>query len=282
MRLIKPSQHGLGHLLNPTDPDNDNRDWITHAWEYLLTAEDGAATEEPEWFDRPAVGRLTATNPGLHRLLSPLNEGRSYTDQLKPFNFLLIAFVHPVERPSDEPRVALIAPYSNDPATWENQPWVNRYSGREYRVTTEPSDNRERPGVVTVKNYRDVLREYATNPEHKSAPSAGKPCGRRTVGLLQRRDVRPATTTHVGKEANRLDDAAVGLLDSSDAVLAYDETERMRFAQLMVPRLRLLGVREVARRSGLSPSSVHGVLRGDAMPTASSLERYRQVIRDID
>src|SRR5713101_1984909 len=26
------SQHGLGHLLNPTDPESDHRDWIAQVW----------------------------------------------------------------------------------------------------------------------------------------------------------------------------------------------------------------------------------------------------------
>jgi hypothetical protein len=26
------SEHGLGHLLNPTDPQSDDREWIAHAW----------------------------------------------------------------------------------------------------------------------------------------------------------------------------------------------------------------------------------------------------------
>src|SRR5262249_9041870 len=27
-QLVKYSEHGLGHLLNPTDPDSEDRDWI--------------------------------------------------------------------------------------------------------------------------------------------------------------------------------------------------------------------------------------------------------------
>jgi hypothetical protein len=26
------SEHGLGHLLNPTDPESDDREWIAQAW----------------------------------------------------------------------------------------------------------------------------------------------------------------------------------------------------------------------------------------------------------
>jgi len=26
------SEHGLGHLLNPTDPESDDREWIAQVW----------------------------------------------------------------------------------------------------------------------------------------------------------------------------------------------------------------------------------------------------------
>jgi hypothetical protein len=34
--LVKWSGHGLAHLLNPTDPESTDRDWIRQAWEWLL------------------------------------------------------------------------------------------------------------------------------------------------------------------------------------------------------------------------------------------------------
>jgi hypothetical protein len=33
----KWSEHGLGHVLNPTDPDSDDRDWISALWEHELS-----------------------------------------------------------------------------------------------------------------------------------------------------------------------------------------------------------------------------------------------------
>ncbi len=31
-----PSEHGLGHFLNPTDPDCDDRDWIKEFWRNII------------------------------------------------------------------------------------------------------------------------------------------------------------------------------------------------------------------------------------------------------
>jgi hypothetical protein len=30
--LLKWSAHGLGHLLNPTDPDGEDRAWMRQVW----------------------------------------------------------------------------------------------------------------------------------------------------------------------------------------------------------------------------------------------------------
>jgi hypothetical protein len=81
--LVKPSQHA----------DGANRDWIATTWRWLLRDALGLPAHEPAWLDRPAVGRLTVSSPHLHRLLHSLNDGHGYKEQIKPFNFLLIAFV---------------------------------------------------------------------------------------------------------------------------------------------------------------------------------------------
>jgi hypothetical protein len=84
--LRKRSEHGLGHLLNPTDPDDESRDWITHAWQdktqRLLGLDTGP---ERDWLDRPALTRTTISTPRLQRAFADLNDKRPYADQVKPF-----------------------------------------------------------------------------------------------------------------------------------------------------------------------------------------------------
>jgi hypothetical protein len=47
----------------------------------------------------PAVGRVTITSPGILQPLSALNEGKKYSDQIKPFNFLLTCHISPFGYP---------------------------------------------------------------------------------------------------------------------------------------------------------------------------------------
>jgi hypothetical protein len=85
--IAKPSQHGLGHLLNPTDPESASRDWISEGWSWLMALDQGLEIEEPPWLDRPAVSQVTISTPGYWHLFDTWNEGRSVAEAVKPFGF---------------------------------------------------------------------------------------------------------------------------------------------------------------------------------------------------
>jgi hypothetical protein len=56
-------------------------------------------------------------------------------------------------------------------------------------------------------------------------------------------------------------------------------TKLLHIQQIVLPRLRQLGVREVAGRTGLSLVAVSAVLAGEAEARASSRARYHSVAR---
>lgn len=274
--LRKPSQHGLGHLLNPLDPEDEDRDWIGEIWRHILTGRN-----PPGWMDRPAVARSSVSTPTMLRLFQPLNAGKPYAEQIKPFNFLSAAFVHPTERPADDERIVLVAPYERDPTRWTQRRWINRFNARTYQITTEPSNGRVRPGTVTVKTYRDTVLDYATHPEPKSLAPDGKATDRTSVGLLHRRPVTPTIVQHIGKESNRLEEAQLGLLDDADQPLnRYGDAQLSSFRELATPILRHLGVRETARRTKLGLGSVSAALSGRSTPRPGAVARYRRVASD--
>lgn len=277
-QLLKPSEHGLGHLLNPTDPESADRSWIAHTWQYLLRLHHDPNAPPPDWADRPAVGRNSVSSPALRSLFATLNRDRPYDERIKPFNFLNVAFVPAPERPADDERMVLIAPYEPNAQRWLQQPWTNRYSGRTYRLSAEPSRGRVREGVVTPKSYATVLGEYRANPETKSLGPAGVSCAALTAGVLQRRPVRLAALTHVGKESNRLEDLQNGLIeDPTEVANDYDDFYTAVFKPLVVPLLSALGVRETGRRTGQSIGAVSAVLRGRARPRSASVAAYLEV-----
>ena len=119
--------------------------------------------------DRPAIGRVTVSSPAIIRPLARLNEGKSYPEQIKPFNFLLTchvkAFGHP--KGADAEYFHLIAPYNSNASHWLKMPWIDQYTGNSYRITTAGHSGTRR--TARVKTYGDVLREYEFHL-NRSAP----------------------------------------------------------------------------------------------------------------
>jgi hypothetical protein len=89
------SEHGLGHLLNPTDLFSDDREWISQVWEFIVAEILGIPTKKIEFENFPAVGRLAITSAGILAPIAGLNAGKKYRDQMKPFNFLLTTHIRP-------------------------------------------------------------------------------------------------------------------------------------------------------------------------------------------
>jgi hypothetical protein len=176
LQIIELSEHGLGHLLNPLDPELGDRDWFTPFWRARVT---GTPGEHAEWLERPAVSRMSASSPTVLRALEAYNTGKPYADQVKPFNFLLAAapFSHPAGYPAD--RFQLSAPY--EPV---------HIGG--------PPD----PDSVKLRGYADILARYQRHPEPKSLGPDGHVCNGDTTGLLQRRPVTAIAPTYIGKESN--------------------------------------------------------------------------------
>lgn len=64
------SEHGLGHLLNPGDPGDEDREWIRTIWQGLICEDLGLPFIWPDWLDRPAMSRITASSPQVLRPLA--------------------------------------------------------------------------------------------------------------------------------------------------------------------------------------------------------------------
>src|SRR5262249_60590664 len=99
---------------------------------------------------------------------------------------------------------------------WERMAWTDRHTGAPVRIYVErPGAERLMGGRprVAVQSYRHILESYRYHPEAKSSAPDGRPAGKQTVGLLQRRPVvalgPPAL---IGKEGNEIGAGSVGLV----------------------------------------------------------------------
>jgi hypothetical protein len=215
--VVKRSEHGLGHLLNPTDPEDDSRDWIAEAWRWIPAHDLGEDLSDPGWLDLPAVSRTQVSTPNGMKAFGALNRGRDYAQAVKPFNFLLTCYPDPTYRPDDDQPFRLVSPYERDPNRWIRLTWYEVNTGERYRITTHATGSE---GVVRVRSYREILADYRTHEESKSLGPDGLPCKRRTRGLLARRRVTmDGQPFHVGKESNSIEARMRGEVSREDDYL---------------------------------------------------------------
>ena len=89
-----------------------------------------------------------------------------------------------------------------------------------------------------MKTYGDVIEEYEFHPESKCADATGKPSGKQTLGLLQRRHVRIDSISAIGKESNSLEEVEAGLVhDEQHVYTEYSDRRRDYWSREVVPAL---------------------------------------------
>ncbi len=258
------SEHGLGHLLNPADPQSEDRDWIAQAWLLIVHRSLGLPTKPLRFAKRVAVGRRTVSSPAVTKPLKVLNSGKSYDKRIKPFNFILSCHVRKLGHPigADPERFHLIAPYETDPRKWDTMSWINQYSkdGKRYRISTStPHGSRT---MARVKSYGDVLREYEYHPEAKCADAGGAPCRKQTVGLLGRRHIAIDGFDYIGKESNKIEQVEEGGAPSeSDVYTKFYDARRDEWELKWLPLLRSTPVPRLLER-GVSRATIYAARAG--------------------
>lgn len=79
-------------------------------------------------------------------------------------------------------------------------------------------------GTAMVQSDGDVINHYRVHTEAKSLGPDGMPCGKRAIGLLQRRTVIVGEVVYIGKETNRLEEVEQGLVhDWEEVQLVFRE-----------------------------------------------------------
>jgi hypothetical protein len=276
------SEHGLGHLLNPTDPESEDREWIAQAWIDITRRAMGLSTQPLSFEHLPAIGRVTITGPTVMQPMASLNEGKQYAEQIKPFNFLsschVRAFGHPAD--ADPERFHLIAPYEPDPKQWLKQDWIDQYTGKRYRITT--AGNFGTRQTARVKTYGEILREYEFHPGSKCADATGRPSGKQTVGLLQRRHVQVDHIKYIGKESHNLEEVESGLIHSPQNVYTeYSDPRRDEWQRKIVPALRRVPLSVLEKESGLSRRMLIKARGNHVRPHRKNQEHLAAIVRKL-
>lgn len=276
------SEHGLGHLLNPTDPESDDREWIKQVWLNIVRNADHLPVQEPVWTKLPAVGRVSVSSPAVMRAFEDLNRDKPYSQQIKPFNFVIACQVGPFGHPTgaDPERFHLIAPHETDSKKWLRNKWIDQYTGHEHRITTDGHHGSR--NTARVRTYGDVLREYEFHPESKCADADGNACDRQTAGLLQRRKTRIGLIKYIGKESNSLEDVESGMVHSADSVYTeYPDQRRDEWHTNILPALRAAPLAVLIAETGMSKRALMDHRAGRSRPYARNLEVLRGVLEKL-
>jgi hypothetical protein len=279
------SQHGLGHLLNPTDLTSEDRQWIAHVWLDIVRRAMGLAGKSLVFESLPAVGRITISSPAVLKPLARLNVGKKYVDQLKPFNFLLTCHVrragHPTGREIDQKHFHLVAPYESDPSKWSTIPWIDQYTGNQHAIMT--AGNHGTRNAARVKTYNEVVREYEFHAESKCADISGNTCDKQTVGLLQRRHVQIDCIKYIGKESNSLEEVEAGIVHAEQNVYTeYPDPRRDEWLTRLLPALKVARLADLIIETGMSKRALLDLRAGRSRPHAKNLAVIRRALQKLN
>ena len=275
------SEHGLGHLLNPTDPESEDRNWISQIWLNIVKKGLSLDTKPLGFENRPAVGRISVSSPVMLKPFRGVNRGKKYRDQIKPFNFLLSCHVKPLGHPLgvDPERFHLISPYDKNPKHWLETDWIDEYSGKTYGIRTwGPSGDRN---TARVKTYGDVIEEYEFHAESKCVNAYGVPCDKQTVGLLQRRHIKIEQLKFIGKESNSLENVEFGLEHSDKSVYTeYIDPKRDEWTTKIRPALKKVPLKFLVKActGRISRRAIIDLRAGRSRPHPKNQRLLRRVL----
>jgi hypothetical protein len=216
----------------------------------------------------------------LLRWFARYNDGRDYSNQVHPFNFLTVFPArrnfapdlldgvdgnNPRKRQrrhrGDVPRP--VAPFNSNPKR-ATANCFDRLTG-----TPVPPDR--------LKTYADALADYHLHPETKFLN--GDYVDR---GPAVRRHVHVAGVRHIGKEANRWEEQFYLGLDP-EAQIEYDggpeaiEQIRARIHEATVT----LGQRRLAEAAGVSREQLRAIVKDRARPRKKTVARLLGAISDL-
>lgn len=210
--IRKYSLHGLGHILNPFN--NKVEDWQEKIWYDLLDEYYGFIKPESlrlKYAGLYAVSKIAITSPHILKRFKIMNEGKSISKQIKPFNFMLVGISNLTNPDTEEP-IKPVVPYSKNPQTVIYGSFIDYNSGKIME------------GQQYWKPMDEIFHNYKNHPESKFGGD---------IGILERRNLFAKSTMLTGKESNNLDESMVfGIQDSDYTIYLDDKTKLMKKREL--------------------------------------------------
>ena len=218
-RVVKPSQHGVGCYFKP-----DKRKWVKaddctadqkypalafDDWKHILkdhfSNEAAIRDGNHPFLNHFAMRRVRVNTPRELAVLRKLDP-----DKARPFNFCISPVL--VENPFS-PKEVLIAPFNSHPEQWPKLRYVNKDTGKLYRLHDRSRENvingvvRDDPNVPMPQLYGGALFAYQHHKEMKYPGGDG-------AGVLGRWKIHATGDLHyLGKEVERKREGGDDLAD---------------------------------------------------------------------
>jgi hypothetical protein len=227
--------HGLGHLTNPFP--NSVEDWQAEIWQDILKLHYEMITErdiEEKYSNLYAISRLTVSTSNVLNRFKKLNEGKTWKEQIKPFNFFLVGF-QVIEE--NDKAVKPLAPFTKDYQKIVYKPFIDYESGE------------TKEGSQYFKPLSRTILQYVEHLENKFDGE---------IGVLKRRNIQADGLVYIGKEANNIEDQP---LDVTNSQVFINEESVRRFIQNLTPEeARKLGVKHRSALAYLKKKTKEGKL----------------------
>jgi hypothetical protein len=263
--IRKASAHGLGHFAAPYGDEEEARDdrdsgvrrWEEDVWKQIISAARSEKAGEVNYAFRremqsPARSRYGATRPAVLNWFKRFNKDRAYSEQVKPFNFLLTFFPRRQEDiAADDPT------HEWDPqldATRPVAPFEKDSDKALLRIFDRNSENMDSVPAKSLRTVTDVLRHYHRQPEYKFLGG-----GWNEEGVLRRRHVFVDTIEDIGKESDGWEEDEAHT-EGQDTVLTYPSSPFDR--ERMIAAITSVGKRELMREARIAMRTIDAAWEG--------------------
>jgi hypothetical protein len=252
IRLVKPSEHGLGLYYRPKDGRDKECDvalWIKEGWEWMLKRSLGMPCSEPDWFRLPVMRRIAISTPNVMAALRRLD-----ADRARPYNFAL----SPVLVNLTTSRCTLLAPFEKNSTRWRKMLFINIHDGTIHTL---------HPPTLPVlgQTFDMVFTHYHRHPENKSLAPDGKTCDAETCGLLKRYPVSASGYHFIGKETERGWEHAEDISTLLPSLVQYQQTPGSIDNTQLLERLSNIPMRVLMRETGLSQHTIERARHGEKL-----------------
>jgi transcriptional regulator with XRE-family HTH domain len=226
----------------------------------------------------PTVSHFTASSPEYLGWFKRWNEGKAYSDQIKPFGFLYILHLsrlagHPDtaadpldEADRDNDDVSPVAPFDKD------------LKAAVARAFDRSSPDHAPVDVNRLQTYSEMLAAYPFRAENKFLN--GRPFD---SGHTERRHILATSINLIGKEADRMDEEYVlGVRGELAIDYGGDPAEGARAAAQLRKAIVVHGKSVIASATGVSRGTLAKIERGDRAKTNVAPQRIFEALRRIN